>query len=105
MGVTHVLRDDEAWLLLDFSFLSNNFDSFATTESSRLHNVHVFVTVDFSLRLELSVVLWEHVGPRTEVERVILMLHALHIFPHEIFTAYLVRLREMIDLLVFSSIA
>lgn len=99
--IRQVLRYDVAWLLFYFLLLRDYFYSFPATESGRLHNIHVFVVVNFAICGERPVVIREHVSLRAEVELCWeLTLQSHYVLPHEVFAPDLERLGEVVDLLV-----
>ena len=57
--IRDVLRDNIAWLPLDFLFAPNHFDASATRRSTRLHDVHMLVVLRFSVHCELTEVIRE----------------------------------------------
>ena len=57
--VRYILRNNIAWLSLDFLLAAYNLDSTTTGRSTWLHDVHVLVVVILSVHDELSVIVRE----------------------------------------------
>lgn len=102
--VGDILRDNVARFALDVLLLTDHFDSTATRLSRRLHNIHVLEAILLAVHLELSEVLGEQIGSWTEVKIWQGLLHTGDVLPHQVFSAHLERLREMVDPLVLGGV-
>lgn len=105
MRLADVLRNHEARFSFYLGARTNNLDSTSARKRRWFHYVHVAVAVDFTVCHKLTVVVRKNIGFGAKVKLCISFAHALHIFPHQVFPADLVRLRKVIYFLIFGRIA
>ena len=87
--------------LVDILFLADDSDTFSTTCSNRLHNVHILEVVYFSVNAPALIVFWHDVSGWTDIESFAVKTpHALYISPHIVFSTDCPRACKVVDVLI-----